>query len=191
MTALNPITIAFIGLFLGLWIEGMAFMGAYPAQEGGAPVAPTLALGGFFLAGITLLFGGLWLLLSTRTSAALGLDQIPLLLSGTMFMYGIILFFAGIAQFNGWDLRPVGQLGIAGTILQLFVTPALVVALAAAGVSTTGLTIALVLLIILIAGLFLFVNGKLPAKAVGLVALLTSLACLWVAVGFTGAVGFL
>lgn len=190
MNPLNPITIAFIGLFLGLWIEGMAFLGAYPEEEGGAPVAPTLALGGFILAGITLLFGGLWLLLSTRVPEALGLNPVYLLLSGTMTMYGIILLFAGIAQFNGWDLRPVGQLAIAGTILQLFMTPALIAALPPVP-GSVGLTIALVLYIILIAGLFLFTLGKLPAKLVGLVALLASLASLWVAVGFTQAVSLL
>ncbi|MGH8929293.1 MAG: hypothetical protein ACRDZO_01310 [Egibacteraceae bacterium] len=191
MVPLNPITIAFVGLFLGLWIEGMAFMGAYPEQEGGAPVSPTLASGGFLLAGFSMLFGSLWLILSTRTEAALGLDQIPLLLTGTMGMYAVILLVAGVAQLNGWDLRPVGQMAIAGAILQLFMTPALVLALGAAALPTTGVTIALVIYIVLLLGFFLLTNGKLGLKPVGLVCLLASLASLWVAIGFTGAVPML
>jgi cytochrome bd-type quinol oxidase subunit 2 len=197
MVALNPITFAFIGLFIGLWIEGMAFLGAYPEQEGAAPVSPTLALGGFLLAGTTMLLGSLWLVLSTRVPAEgnpLALAQIPLLLSGILGVYGFVLLVAGIAQFNGWDLRPVGQMAIAAAILQAFMTPALVIALAAAlGPSglVTGLTIALVIFIVLLVGLFLLVNGKLGVKPVGAVCLLASLAALWVAVGFTGAVPML
>lgn len=190
MTPLNPITFAFIGVFIGLWVEGMAFMGAYPEQEGGAPVTPTLALGGFLFAGVTILFGALWLILSSRVPEALGLNQVFLLLTGTMGMYGIILFVAGIAQFNGWDLRPVGQMALAGVILQLFMTPALLIALGGPG-AVLGVTISLVLYIILIASFVLLVNGKVGLKPVGTLCLLSSLASLWLALGFTGAVPFL
>jgi hypothetical protein len=190
MTPLNPITFAFIGLFIGLWVEGMAFMGAYPEQEGGAPVSPTLALGGFTLAGVTMLFGSLWLILSSRVPEALGLNQVFLLLTGTMGMYGAILLVAGVAQFNGWDLRPVGQMALAGLILQLFMTPALVIALGGPG-AVLGVTLGLVIYILLLGSFVLLTNGKLGLKPVGLLCLLASLASLWIAIGFTGAVPFL
>ncbi len=119
------------------------------------------------------------------------MDQIPLLLTGTMGMYGVILLVAGFAQLNGWDLRPVGQMAIAGVILQLFMTPALLIALGAAALPTTGVAIALIIYIVLLLGFFLLVNGKLGLKPTGLVCLIASLASLWIAIGFTGAVPML
>jgi hypothetical protein len=190
MTPLNPITFAFVGLAIGLWIEGMLFMGAYPEQEGGAPVTPGVAYSGFLLAGMTMLFGALWLILSSRVEEALGLNQTFLLLTGIMGMYGVILLIAGIVQRNGWDLRPVGQMALAGFILQLFMTPALITALGGFG-AAIGVSISLIIYMVLLLGFFLVTNGKLGLRPVGILCLLAALASGWIALGFTGAVPFL
>ena len=190
MTPLNPITFAFIGLFIGLWVEGMLFLGAYPEEEGGAPVSPVVGYGGFLLSGLTMLFGSLWLILSSRVEEALGLNPTFLLLTGIMGMYGMILTVAGIAQRNGWDLRPIGQMAIGGFILQLFMTPSIIGALGGFG-AVPGVAISLIIYILLLLAFFLVTNGKLGLKPVGFMCLLSSLASLWIALGFTGAVGFL
>jgi hypothetical protein len=190
MTPLSPITFAFIGLFIGLWIEGMLFLGAYPEDEGGAPVAPTLAYGGFLLSGLTMLFGSLWLILSSRVEEALGLNQVFLLLTGIMGMYGAILTVAGIAQRNGWDLRPVGQMALAGFILQLFMTPAIIGALGGFA-AVPGVAVSLIIYMVLLLSFFLLTNGRLGLRPVGVMCILSALASLWVALGFTGAVGYL
>jgi hypothetical protein len=190
VTPLNPITFAFIGLFIGLWIEGMAFMGAYPEEEGGTPVSPTLAYGGFLLSGLTMLFGALWLIVSSRVPEALGLNTTFLLLTGTMGMYGLILTVAGIAQRNGWDLRPVGMMALGGVILQVLMVPALVTELGGFS-AAIGVTIALVLYIVLLISFVLLTNGRLGLRPVGILCILSALASLWIALGFTGAVPYL
>lgn len=197
MVPLNPLTIAMVGMFLGLWVEGKAFLSGYPEEEGSAPATPTLAIGGFILAGVALLLHSLWVLFSTRLAGttpveALGLSQSPLLLSGTTGMYGAILLTAGIAQLRGWDLRPVGQMCLAGIIMQIFIVIAFAQATAGLGAAYVLATIILAIFVLLIASLYLLITGRLTnVKVVGLLCQISAIGALWLGIGFTGVVPFL
>lgn len=158
-----PITIVFVATGLAVWLNAFYFLGlgAKPAEGGRDPLI-TVGIATFVAGLVDLLQAGY--IMAVRPEP-LGTGAV--LLSGLIVFYGLFFTLLGWTEITGGDLRPVANLAIGVAIGPLFWWKFF-----NGGWMFHSI---LILWIVTFLAVAATVYGKLPAKVLGLILLVTSI----------------
>ncbi len=156
-----PITMVFILTGLAVFTQAMFFLGIGASAEEGkkSPIIPVGYIS--VLAGIVNLVVGVYITVVRPIE-----DDPSLLLAGLIGFYGLFFIALGLAEILGLDLRVIGNLAIPTAILPLFWINFFS--------GSTTFTLILIWWTIAFLSITLTTYGKLQARALGVILMLTA-----------------
>ena len=157
-----PITMVFIITGLAVFTQAMFFLGIGASAEEGkkSPIIPVGYIS--VIAGIVDLVVGIYITVVRPIEA-----DPSLLLAGLIGFYGLFFIALGLAEILGLDLRVIGNLAIPTAILPLFWINFFS--------GSTTFTLILIWWTIAFLSITLTTYGKLQARALGVILMLTAL----------------
>jgi len=157
-----PITMVFILTGLAVFTQAMFFLGIGASAEEGkkSPIIPVGYIS--VLAGIVNLVVGVYITVVRPIEA-----DPSLLLAGLIGFYGLFFIALGLAEILGLDLRVIGNLAIPTAILPLFWINFFS--------GSTTFTLILIWWTIAFLSITLTTYGKLQARALGVILMLTAI----------------
>ena len=157
-----PITMVFILTGLAVFTQAMFFLGIVASAEEGkkSPIIPVGYIS--VIAGIVDLVVGVYITVVRPIEA-----DPSLLLAGLIGFYGLFFIALGLAEILGLDLRVIGNLAIPTAILPLFWINFFS--------GSTTFTLILIWWTIAFLSITLTTYGKLQARALGVILMLTAI----------------
>lgn len=157
-----PITMVFILTGLAVFTQAMFFLGIGASPEEGkkSPIIPVGYIS--VIAGIVNLVVGVYITVVRPIE-----DDPSLLLAGLIGFYGLFFIALGLAEILGLDLRVIGNLAIPTAILPLFWINFFS--------GSTTFTLILIWWTIAFLSITLTTYGKLQARALGVILMLTAI----------------
>lgn len=176
---MNPVSFAFTGLTIGLWLNALNLLGisAAPMDDKSPHPARSVAIGSL-TAAITLFVGAVWLIIGSPFGS---FEAWPImsLFAGVMGMFSMLWIFVFVMQWVGLDPRPVGNVCLLMAIMQIIY---MIGYAQITGMATTHdllLQLTLASYVVLLLMFWRLLNGKLAAAPVGWWAMLSTVGTLY------------